>query len=288
VIFYEVDTLIFGRAVERALFPERYIVGCNDATFVLPKHYENFLRAHNCPLLLMRYESAELAKIAINMFLVSTVSTTNTIAELCEKIGADWYEIAPALKLDKRIGPHAYLKPGLGISGGNLERDLATFCNLANERGTDVGVVSSWIENSRHRKTWATNTLRGVLSNDKHGSVIAVWGLAYKENTHSTKNSPSIAAISALRDFHIRAYDPIVSWREGWHPSMQFCSTPLDAIDNADALMIMTPWPEFLSLTPSTIAGRMKGRLVLDPYGVLDEKLARSAGLEVHTIGRST
>jgi UDPglucose 6-dehydrogenase len=286
-LFYQVETLIFGRAVDRALFPERYIVGCADPSCALPKHYENFLRAYKCPLLLMRYESAELAKISINMFLVSTISTTNTIAELCEKIGADWAEIAPALKLDKRIGPHAYLKPGLGVSGGNLERDLATFCNLANEQNTDAGVVNSWIANSRHRKTWAANILRTILNNYNHCSIIAVWGLAYKENTHSTKNSPSIAAISALNDFHVRAYDPIVSWRESWHPSTQFCSTPMDALDNADALMIMTPWPEFLSISPSAIAERMKGRLILDPYGLLDEKLARSAGLEIYTIGRS-
>src|SRR5207245_1505995 len=82
------------------------------------------------PILPMRYESAELAKISINMFLVASISTTNTLAELCERIGADWSEIVPALKLDKRIGQHAYLAPGLGIAGGNLERDLTTVCRL--------------------------------------------------------------------------------------------------------------------------------------------------------------
>ena len=82
-------------------------------------------------MLVMRLESAELAKIAINFFLVSTVATTNTLAEICEAIGADWNEIAPALRLDRRIGPHAYLKPGLGIAGGNLERDLVTVQSLA-------------------------------------------------------------------------------------------------------------------------------------------------------------
>jgi len=121
-LIYQVETLIFGRAVERALYPERYIVGCADPAQPLHASYAAFLAAHGCPMLPMRYESAELAKISINMCLVASVSTANTLAELCEKIGADWSEIVPALKLDKRIGQHAYLAPGLGIAGGNLER----------------------------------------------------------------------------------------------------------------------------------------------------------------------
>jgi UDPglucose 6-dehydrogenase len=110
-LIYQVETLIFGRAVERALYPERYIVGCADPAQPLPASYAAFLAAYGCPVLPMRYESAELAKISINMCLVASVSTANTLAELCEKIGADWSEIVPALKLDKRIGQHAYLAP---------------------------------------------------------------------------------------------------------------------------------------------------------------------------------
>ena len=81
----------------------------------------------------MSYESAELTKISINLFLISSVTTTNTITSLCEKIGADWNDIIPSLRMDKRIGRHAYLRSGLGISGGNLERDLQTFKHLANK-----------------------------------------------------------------------------------------------------------------------------------------------------------
>jgi UDPglucose 6-dehydrogenase len=109
--YYQVETLIFGRAVERALYPERYIVGCADTEKPLPQAYDTFLKAHDCPILKMRYESAELAKISINMCLVASVTTANTLAELCEKIGADWAEIVPALKLDRRIGEYSYLAP---------------------------------------------------------------------------------------------------------------------------------------------------------------------------------
>ena len=100
----------------------------------------------------MRYESAELAKIAVNCFLAAQISTANTLAELCERVGADWREIVPALRLDRRIGAHAYLKPGLGIAGGNLERDLATMIDIADSFGAPSGVVKAWVENSNHRK----------------------------------------------------------------------------------------------------------------------------------------
>ena len=110
-LYYQVETLIFGRAMERALRPERFIVGCADPTQPLPPALQAYLGAFGCPILPMRFESAELSKIAINCCLVSSISVANTLAELCEGIGAEWGEIAPALKLDRRIGPHAYLEP---------------------------------------------------------------------------------------------------------------------------------------------------------------------------------
>ena len=115
---------MFGRAVERATKPERFIVGSPDPGSALPPALDTYLRSFGCPILPMRLESAELAKISINCCLVASVSVTNTLAELCERIGADWSEIAPALRLDKRIGPFAYLSPGLGLAGGNLEREI--------------------------------------------------------------------------------------------------------------------------------------------------------------------
>jgi UDPglucose 6-dehydrogenase len=285
--YYQVETLIFGRGVERALYPERYIVGCDDPAQPLPAAYAAFVQAYGCPILPMRFESAELAKISINMCLVASVTTANTLAELCEKIGADWSEIVPALKLDKRIGQYSYLAPGLGIAGGNLERDLATVCNFADEYGTDAGVVRAWIANSRHRKDWPAAKIRSVLL-DRHASpLIAVWGLAYKENTHSTKNSPSLVAISQLPEARLNVYDPVVSWNPAWHPSAQASVSPLAAVEGADALMIMTPWPEFRSISATDIARRMAGRIVLDPYGVLDSAACVAENLTHLTLGRS-
>lgn len=276
-LYYQVETLVFGQALARALEPERFIVGCAEPAHSLPASYTAFLEAFGCPILRMRYESAELSKIAINCFLVASVSAANTLAELCEKIGADWAEIVPALRLDRRIGQYAYLSPGLGIAGGNLERDLATVIRFAAEHGTDSGVVSAWQRNSAHRREWAARTLDEVVFRSHPQATVAVWGLTYKENTHSTKNSPSLATLARFPGKKFRLHDPVLEAKD----------EPLEAARSADALMILTPWPQYRQIAPGDIARAMRGRVVLDPYRVLDREAARKAGLELHTLGRA-
>ena len=114
-----------------------------------------------------------------------------------------------------------------------------------------------------------------------------MWGLAYKENTHSTKNSPSLVAISQLQDFRLKVYDPIVSWDPLWHPNAEVLDSPLAALDGVDALMIMTPWPEFKSIAPIDIVRGLKGKIILDPYGLLDRKFFVGIDYMVFTLGSS-
>lgn len=285
-LYYQVETLIFGRAIERATRPERFILGCSDPGRPLDPRLATVLGSFGCPVLPMRYESAELAKISINMCLVASISVANTLAELCERIGAVWSEIVPALKLDQRIGPYSYLSPGLGIAGGNLERDLATVERLAEAHHTDYGVVRAWRANSRHRRDWAVRTIRAALLDATPEAVVAVWGLAYKENTHSVKNSPSLATIAQLPTARLRLHDPVVAASAVPHPQAIGANEPLEAARGADALMILTPWPQYRTIAPAAIARALRGRIVLDPYGVLDAEAACAAGLRYHTLGR--
>ena len=285
--YYQVETLIFGRAIERALHPERFIVGCADPAVPLPAAMATYLAAFECPILPMRYESAELCKISINMVLVAQVSCANTIAELCEKIGADYGEIVPALRLDRRIGAYAYISPGMGISGGNLERDLATFNYFGDAMGTATGVVRAWQHNSGYRRNWALRTLHATVLSRVADPVIAVLGLAYKENTDSVKNSPSVALVEALQPFHVQAFDPVVVPRVEWHPALTACANPLAASAGADVVLIMTPWPEFRTIDIAQLASALRGKIVIDPYGMLDRRTAIAAGLEYHKLGVS-
>lgn len=285
VLYYQVETLIFGRAVERALYPERTIVGCANPEEPLPAAYAAFLEAYNCPILPMRYESAELAKISINMCLMASVSVANTMAEICEQIGADWSEIVPALKLDRRIGAYSYLAPGLGIAGGNLERDLATVCRYADQYGTDAGVVRAWIANSQHRRDWVLGVLYRDLLSDQAEPVIAVLGLAYKQDTHSVKNSPSLALLEHLQSFQVRVFDPVVPAAAAGHSRCYSAATELEACEGADAVVVMTPWSQFAQIDPAQISAQLRGKLVLDPYGVLNGAVCRNAGLRYRTLG---
>ena len=280
-LYYQVETLVFGRAVERATKPERFIVGCADPRRPIAPALKTFLESFSCPILPMAYESAELAKISINFCLVASISVANTLAEICERVGADWSDIAPALKLDKRIGQGAYLTPGLGIAGGNLERDLRTIVQIGDARKTDTGVVKAWLVNSAHRKDWPWQVLQDLKA--RPGSTIAVLGLAYKENTHSTKNSPSLALLDHLRGVPVKVHDPVVPasvvpWATG-------AADPLATATGADVLVIATPWPQYRELQPADLVRVMKGRTVLDPYRVLDGPACAAAGLTYHTLG---
>lgn len=284
-LYYQVETLVFGRAVERATRPERFIVGCPDPAEPLPQALTTYLEAFGCPILPMRLESAELAKVSINCCLVASISVANTLAELCERIGADWSEIDPALKLDRRIGPFAYLSPGLGLAGGNLERDLATVVRLSEAHGTDACVIRAFAANSAHRKDWAIRALHAALLADAPDARIGVLGLAYKENTHSVKNSPSLALIRLLALWRVQVYDPVVDASVVPYRAVHRARSALEAATGVDALAIMTPWPEFRSLEPRALAGVMRGRLVLDPFRVLDRQAARAEGLDHRTLG---
>ena len=127
-VFYQVDTIIMNNAVERVVHPEQIIVGCLNPQEPLPLAYQEYLLAFECPVLKMSYESAELAKLAINYFLTAQITTTNILAQAAEKIGADWNDVARALHNDKRVGKYAYLRPGK--ANQHLKRDVDTIRSI--------------------------------------------------------------------------------------------------------------------------------------------------------------
>lgn len=284
-LYYQVETLIFGRAVEQAARPERFMVGCADPEAPLTSALRSFLESFGCPILSMRYESAELCKISINMFLIAQVSTTNMLAEICEASGAEWREIAPALRLDRRIGNHAYLGAGLGIGGGNLQRDMATIQTIAAERGTDAALVDTWAANSQYRRDWALRTLYRHVIATTDRPAIGVWGLAYKENTQSTRNSPAVHLLETLSAFDVIAYDPAAVLSDGVLPHVRRAATALEACEGRDALVVMTPWPQFTTIDARIVRRALRGSTVIDPFGVIDAGQASSHQLTHFRLG---
>lgn len=283
-LFYQVETLIFGRAMERALSPERIILGQARAAAPLPSVLAGFLDLFQAPILPMAYESAELAKLSINLCLVASVSVANVLADLSARVGADWGEIVPALKLDRRIGPSAYLQPGLGIAGGNLERDLVNVCRMAEEAGAEAGVIAGFLADSRYRKDWLLRTVQAHLGD---GGRIGLLGLAYKEDTASLKNAPSLALLDGLGPATpVAAYDPAVPSDGVVRAGLVRVDGVAGAVAGADLVVIATPWREFRTIDPVDLAARMRGRVVIDPYRLLDEAAAVAAGLQYFCLGK--
>lgn len=151
LLYYHVETLkVNNEALERALNPERIIIGGANISSIgnIPAALMTFLNAFNCPIIRMNYESAELTKIALNIYLAAQLCTTNTLSEIADKIGADWNDIIPALQTDKRIGKEAYLKPGYGV-GPHIKRDLREIQKF----DINTSVTDAFLEHSEYRET---------------------------------------------------------------------------------------------------------------------------------------
>ena len=284
-LYYWVETLIFGSAVTRFLEPERIIVGAADPAQPLPAELAEGLARFGCPILPMRYESAELTKTAINLYLFGAVTYANTLADLCEEVGADWSEMVPALRLDRRIGPAAYIRPSLGVAGGNLERDLVTLRELCAAHGVDATYIETLIQYNARRYRWVHRQLERRVLAERRPPVIAVWGLAYKKDTRSTKNSMALRVLGDLRGrAEIRAYDPLVG-----APEIEGAATVLPdreaTLAGADCLLILTDWDEFAA-TPRDAFKAMRRPLVIDCVGVVDPRRTDLDGVEYLSMGR--
>ena len=209
-LFYQVETLVFGNSFKRALKPERIIVGSKNKK--ISNNYQKYLSSFDCPIINMSYENAELTKISINLFLASSVTVTNLLARTCKKINANWSDIVPALKLDKRIGKYAYLSQGLGISGGNLERDLFTIKNIIKKKDPQgLNLINAFIKNSIFMKNWIKETVKKKI---KKKTKLGIIGLSYKEGTDSLKNAPSLDLINFYKPNEIFVYDPVVQLKK--------------------------------------------------------------------------
>lgn len=284
-LYYWVETLIFGRAVERYLEPERLILGCAEPAAPLPAELDEGVRRFGCPVLPMVYESAELTKTAINLYLCGGITYANTLADLCEEVGADWSEIVPALKLDRRIGPAAYIRPSLGIAGGNLERDMVTLRDLCRARGVDAAFIETMIAYNERRRRWVERKLEEHVFAEVAHPTIAVWGLAYKKNTRSTKNAMAIRVIEALRGrCDIRAWDPLVKAGDV-EVHAKIVAEQDEALVGADSLLVLTDWDEFAMPRAEALA-TMRRKVIIDGVGIVAGACTERRGVRLVAMGR--
>jgi len=268
-IYYQVETLIFGQAFSQAMAPERIIVGVDSPDVPLDATFANTLARFSCPILLMDFESAEFTKISINAFLAASITTTNALNEIAKSIGAKWDSVKQALQLDRRIGPYAYLKPGLGISGGNIERDLHTLDKLEQVTLGKSSLFRTYIESSQRQKGWILHSINKNILNFNSESRIGILGISYKENTHSVKNSVALEVIDCFADNIVGIYDPIAVLPSKFKTIRQFESAE-QCIREADAVVVLTPWEQFSSFEfLQLFMERTKPFVIIDPYGII-------------------
>ena len=284
-LYYWVETLIFGRAVERFLKPERIILGCEEPAQALSPDLDVAVRHFGCPVFRMRYESAEMTKMAINLYLCAAVTYANTLSDLCEGVGADWIEMMPALRLDQRIGRSAYIRPGLGIAGGNLERDMITLRDLGRRQGLDVAFLDAMIDASERRAQWVERKLVEHVFSGSGRPTVAVWGLAYKRGTRSTKNSVAVRMIRGLQGrCEIRAWDPVVTAADIDVPA-KIVADRDEALAGADCLLVLTDWEQFAAPSPAALA-TMRRPLIIDGVGIVDGQRIDRGAVRLVEMGR--
>lgn len=281
-----------GLAVQDFLRPERVVAGSDDAGLI------EALRALHAPLLspqrpflAMDLRSAELCKYAANVMLAARLSLMNELALLAEGLGADIEQVREGLGRDPRIGPQ-FLRAGCGFGGSCLPKDLRALRHSAAALGQATPMLDAIAASNERMVGLLETRVCEALGALLDGRRIAVWGLAFKPQTDDVRDSPALALVRALclRGAQVQAYDPMAgaAAREalGELPGFRLADTALDALQQADALVLVTDWPQFAELPGEALRARLRGTLVLDGRNALDAPQLAAAGLQYRGIGR--
>lgn len=278
-----------GCAVDDLLTPDRIVFGANDerAVAMMRRVYQPFV----APVLVTDIESAELIKHAANSFLALKISYINSVARICERAGADVEKVAEGIGMDKRIG-RQFLNAGLGYGGSCFPKDVKAFIAISESLGfpfqllkeveqINVSQLELFLDRIRE-KLW-------VLREKK----IALWGLAFKQNTDDVRESVAIKLARRMLEegAEVIAWDPqaIETARRfgGLEGQITYAEDMYDCLDGAEALVIATEWPQFANADLSQVQARMRTPLIFDGRNLLDPATAEKQGIEYHSVGRA-
>ena len=280
-----------GAAVEDFLKPDRVVVGSNSekATKIMQELYAPFLRTGN-PVIIMDVKSAEMTKYASNAFLAVKISYANEIANICEKVGADAEKVRIGMCSDKRIGSQ-FLFPGLGYGGSCFPKDVKAILNTAKQYHCDYQMLEAADNiNKLQRKLFVDKILKH-FDNDVKGKTIAVWGLAFKPKTDDMREAPSITIINTLLEqgANIKAYDPkaIESAKFHFGNKITYTKGSYEALENAEALLLLTEWNEFRNPDFERIKTLMKSPVIFDGRNQYNNKNIEELGFTYYRIGKA-
>lgn len=282
-----------GAAVEDFMRPDRIVVGADDekAIQLMRALYAPFQRNHE-RLIVMDVRSAELTKYAANAMLATRISFMNELANLAEKLGADIESVRQGIGSDPRIGYH-FLYPGCGYGGSCFPKDVKALIKTAkDDGGIDLKVLNAVEEANEAQKHVLTAKIKARFGENLKGRHFALWGLAFKPNTDDMREAPSRELIADLFDAGatLTAFDPVAMHEtqrifEG-ESRIRYAESPMQALEGADALVIVTEWKVFRSPDFQAIKQSLKTPLIFDGRNLYDPHVVRESGLEYCPIGR--
>ena len=274
-----------GTALQDFLHPNRIVVGGDNATAV--EKTASLYSKIDAPILRMNAASAEALKYAANSFLATKLTFVNAIADICELVGADIFDVVGGLGMDPRIGDQ-FLNPGPGWGGSCFPKDTRALVKIAEEQGYDFALLRGVIQTNDEQYERIALKVVDVCGGSVAGKTIAAWGLTFKAHTDDLRDSPSIAILTLLHKMGatIRAYDASARAVEqyAW---IERCSSALEACEGADALAVLTEWPEFAQVDPAAVASTLRSASVVDGRNVLNIAAWKSAGFEYRGVGRN-
>jgi UDPglucose 6-dehydrogenase len=281
-----------GAAVEDFMRPDRIVVGTDDerATQLMRTLYAPFQRNHE-RLIVMDIRSAELTKYAANAMLATRISFMNELANLAEKLGADIENVRHGIGSDPRIG-YQFLYPGCGYGGSCFPKDVQALQRTATEHGFDLKVLNAVEVVNDAQKSVLLHKITARFGEDLSGKNFALWGLAFKPNTDDMREAPSRVVIEGLwaRGATVTAYDPVAAHETqriyGDDVRLRYAESPMDALQGADALVIVTEWKVFRSPDFAEIKGSLKQPVIFDGRNLYEPETVRGQGLEYYAIGR--
>ncbi len=281
-----------GAAVDDFMRPDRIVVGAEDdqAIFLMKALYAPFQRNHE-KLLIMDLRSAELTKYAANAMLATRISFMNELALLAESLGADIELVRQGIGSDPRIGYH-FLYAGCGYGGSCFPKDVKALIKTGTDAGHALHVLNAVEDANDAQKLVLVDKIVSRFGEDLSGKHFALWGLAFKPNTDDMREAPSRVIIAELfrRGATVTAYDPVAMDESrrifGDEARLTYADRPMQALDGADALVIVTEWKEFRSPDFDAIKAKLKSPLIFDGRNIFDPALPRQAGLTYLSIGR--
>jgi UDPglucose 6-dehydrogenase len=277
-----------GSAVADFLHPDRVVIGADPGDEAAGDAVAGLYEPLGGEIVRTDVASAEMIKLASNAFLATKISFVNEIANVCEEVGADVGEVARGMGLDQRIGP-AFLRAGIGYGGSCFPKDLKALKQLAGNTGYHFQLLTAVIEVNELQKRRVVNKLQHRLGS-LAGRRVALLGLAFKPDTDDMREASSLVLAARLQGegAGVSAYDPVAAEAaKSLLDGVEFCESAMDALNGADAAVLVTEWPEFAELDWAAAAGRMARPLLIDGRNFLDPNLLRSAGFEYEGIGRA-